>query len=263
MRVNKLRQLLNNGEPTVGTRIYNSWPFITELIGASGKYNYVEFLAEYAPYDVRDFENICTAAELWGMGSIIKLDFQNRAYVAQKALASGFEGVMWTDHMTAAEVEESLFFIHPDTPEDAGRFGRPTRRFALAGPGYMTMPDYVKSQHDIVNFFMIEKKEALDNIDEICSVKGVDVVQFGPSDFSMSMGWDPRVNQDDIKAAERRMIEAALKHGVRPRCEIQSAEAAKYYIDLGVKDFSLGDELGNNIKWWNSEGGIIHEILGK
>ena len=261
VRVNRMRERINQGLPLVGTRIYSVWPFITELIGSSGKYHYIEFLAEYAPYDVFDFENICTAAELWGMGSIIKLDFQNRAYVAQKAIASGFEGVMWTDHLTAKEVEESLWFIRADTPEDDGRMGRPTRRFALNSGGYMSMPDYVKSQREIVNLFMIEKKEALENIDEICSVKGVDIVQFGPSDYSMSMGWDPREKGEDIKAAERRMIEAALKHGVRPRCEIQSAAAAQYYIDLGVKDFCLGDELGNNNRWWNTEGGALGGML--
>ena len=42
------------------------------------------------------------------MGSMIKVDFQNRAYVAQKAMASGFQAVLLVDHKTPEEVKESI-----------------------------------------------------------------------------------------------------------------------------------------------------------
>ena len=41
---------------------------------------------------------------------------------------------------------------------------------------------------DSVRIFMIEKKEAVDSIEEICRIPGVDMIQFGPSDYSMSCG---------------------------------------------------------------------------
>lgn len=67
---------------------------------------------------------------------------------------------------------------------------------------------------------MIEKKETMDNIEEICSIPGVDLVQFGPSDYAMSMGKNKADIDEECKAAERKMIEVALKHGIQPRCEI-------------------------------------------
>ena len=51
MRRNLLRERLNAGKPTVGTHILSAWPTLVELIGHSKQYDYVEFTAEYAPFD--------------------------------------------------------------------------------------------------------------------------------------------------------------------------------------------------------------------
>jgi 4-hydroxy-2-oxoheptanedioate aldolase len=45
------------GKPTLGTRLHNSWPSVVEVIGHTGMFDYVEFLAEYAPYDAFTLEN--------------------------------------------------------------------------------------------------------------------------------------------------------------------------------------------------------------
>ena len=52
MRPNKFRELLAAGKPSVGTRVHSTWPSIVEVIGHTGKFDYVEFVAEYAPYDL-------------------------------------------------------------------------------------------------------------------------------------------------------------------------------------------------------------------
>jgi 2-keto-3-deoxy-L-rhamnonate aldolase RhmA len=260
MKTNHLRELLSQGLPSMGTRIENTWPVITEIVGSTGHFDYVEFVAEYAPFTHADMENIARAAELNNMSTLIKLDFQNRAYVAQKAMASGFQAILFTDHKTAAEVRESIHLVRPDTPQDQGRFGYPNRRWIGYKPHAPQM-EYAAMVRDTVLAFMIEKKEALDNIEEICSVPGVDMVQFGPSDFSMSNGWNASEHVDEFKAAERRMIEVALAHGVQPRCEIGSPEQAQYYMDLGVRHFCLGDELGNASRYWSQQGRALRNMV--
>ena len=67
MTENRLRQLLNEGKPSVSTRIWSTWPFYTECVGATGNYDYMEFVAEYAPFDQCDLENIARAAELYNI----------------------------------------------------------------------------------------------------------------------------------------------------------------------------------------------------
>ena len=259
MKDNKLRKMLNAGLPTVATRVWSTWPFMTEAVGDSGHYDYVEFVGEYAPFSQVDLENIVRAAELYNMGSMMKVDFQNRGYVAQKALASGFQGVLFTDHKTPDEVRETIHTISADVGS-GGRFGYPCKRWI----GYQPLcqpKQHIERINDIVIAFMIEKQEAVDNIDEICSIPGVDMVQFGPFDFSMNNGKDTTEYCDESFAAEKKMIETALKHGVHPRVELYGpASEAQRYIDLGVKHFCFGDEFINGIIPWVSAGKEMRKI---
>ena len=48
---NKIRKLINEGTPTVNTRIWSPWGTTAEAAAASGSFDYLEFLAEYVPYD--------------------------------------------------------------------------------------------------------------------------------------------------------------------------------------------------------------------
>lgn len=259
MKKNKLRYLLDHNLPTIGTRIWSTWPHITEAVGITGHFDYIEFVAEYAPFTQYDLENMCRAAELHNLSTMIKVDFQNRGYVAQKAMASGFQAILLTDHKTAEEVRESIHLLRPDTPEDGGRMGYPNKRWIGFQP-FNPQMEYAQMVRETVIAVMIEKKEAMDNIEEICAVPGVDMVQFGPSDYSMSQGWNTAEHVKECKEAEREMIRVALKHGVHPRCEIFSVEDAKYYIDLGVKHFCIGDEMKICLNYWQNVGGKMREL---
>ena len=57
----------------------------------------MEFVAEYGPFDLHDLDNLARAAELWDLGTMIKVDAENRAYVAQRAIGSGFGSVLFAD----------------------------------------------------------------------------------------------------------------------------------------------------------------------
>lgn len=253
MKENLIRKRLNEKKPTASTRMWSPWAFYTEVVGDSGNFDYVEFVAEYAPFAQADLENIARAAELYRMGSMIKVDFQNRAYVAQKAVASGFQAVLFADHHTPDEVRESIRFLKADSPEYGGRYGCPSRRF-IGSQIYIPQIEHAKRLNDVVAAFMIEKREAMENIEEICSIPGVDMVQFGPSDYSMSMGHNSADYREEWREAERRMIRTALKYSVRPRCEIQKPEEMQYYINLGVMDFSMGDQLKKLRELWFDDG---------
>jgi len=261
MKENKLRKLLNENKPSLGTRISSTWPVITEAVGASRNFDYIEFVAEYAPFSHYDLENIARAAELHGLSSMIKVDFQNKNYIAQKAIASGFQAINFTDIKNADEVREAISAVKADSPRYKGRFGYPNRRFIGYQP-YVTQQEHVERVNDIVLCFMIEKAEAMENIEEICSVPGVDMVQFGPSDYSMSKGWNMAEHIEECKAAERKMIEVAKKYGVEPRCEIYGDPTdVKYYLDLGVKHICFGDQIKVYTDFLNKDGKIMREIV--
>ncbi|MCI8429976.1 MAG: 2,4-dihydroxyhept-2-ene-1,7-dioic acid aldolase [Lachnospiraceae bacterium] len=260
MRENRIRRLLKEGKATVNTRIWSTWGTTAEAAAASGSFDYLEFLAEYAPFTLPELENFVRACELHDCGSMIKVDYQNRFYVAQKAIAMGFQAVLFTDHQTPEQVRETLCAVTPEAPQYGGRFGYPNARWLGYNPEPSQM-EYAAMNASSVKAFMIEKKEAVDHIEEICSVPGVDMVQFGPSDYCMSLGWNSSEHKTDWKAAEKHVIETALAHGVQPRVELYDPADAEEYIQMGVRHFCIGDEFDILKDYWSNVGGKMKNMV--
>ena len=259
MRRNKLRELLNEGKPTLGTHVHSTWPSVIEALGHTGIYDYVEFVGEYGPFDLHDLDNICRAVELFDMSSMIKVDQEPRGFIAQRAIGSGFQSVLFADCHTADEVRECVRISRPDTPEDGGTYGVGTRRFAYMG--YGGSPDYVQAIRDVVVVMMIEKKTAVEQLEEILEIDGVDMIQWGGSDYSMSVGLPGQHSHPDIKAAQKYVFETAIKMGVPPRAEIGSPDQARAYLDMGVRHFSIGTDISILYGWWKQNGEELRKVM--
>ena len=175
MRPNKLRELLKAGKPSVGTHVMTTSPDIVEMIGKTGLIDYIEFVAEYAPYSLVELDNFGRALELGGMSGMIKVDRENRGWVAQRAVGSGFQNVLFSDVHDAAEAEECVAIVRAESPQTGGHFGSADRRFASYGLESGS-PEYVQALEDSVVSLMIEKDEAVKNIEEIigCAGRGHD-----------------------------------------------------------------------------------------
>lgn len=260
MTSNKIRELISAGKPTVNTRLWSRWGTTAEAAACSGSFDYLEFLAEYAPYTLPELENFVRACELHDVGSMIKVDWQNRFFVAQKAVAMGFQAVLFTDHENADQVSETLYNINPEHPKYSGRFGFPNARWIGYNPK-LSQNDYTEMCASCVKAFMIEKKAAVDNIEAICSLPGVDMIQFGPSDYCMSLGVEAAETKAEWKKAEMHCIEVALAHGVRPRVELYDPKDAAEYIKMGVKDFCIGDEFAILKNYWTNVGGEMRNMV--
>jgi len=75
--------------------------------------------------------------------------------------------------------------VRSERPDAGGVHGYGMRRSV----GYVrTAPSLGETMDDIVIAIMVEKTGAMDNLEKILSVPGVDMVQFGPSDYSISYG---------------------------------------------------------------------------
>ena len=187
MRPNLLRQLIRDGESSVGTHLMSSWPNVIEMAGRSGCIDYVEFVAEYAPYDLYALENFGRTVELFShMTSMIKVEQGARTYLAPRAIGAGIQNVLFADIRSTADVEECVAAVRADTPETGGTYGASDRRIAGFREGDSLA--YVQALEDVVVALMIEKEDAVANLEQLLAVRGVDMVQFGASDFSMSVG---------------------------------------------------------------------------
>lgn len=259
MRPNKLRQLLNENKPSISTHIHTVWPSVVEAIGHTGAYDYIEFVAEYAPYTLHDLDNLCRAAELYNVGMMIKVDYDTHQFVGQRAIGSGFQSILFADCHNVEEARHCILSVKPDTLADGGNFGVGMRRHAYMG--YGGGPEYVQALRDTVIMLMIEKKGAVDQLDEILALPGLDMIQWGGADYTMNINKAGQRGSAEIREVEKYVLETALKKGVQPRAEIGSPEDAEFYLNLGVRHFCIGTDIAVLFQWFKNNGEALRRLV--
>src|SRR4029078_2118260 len=149
-----------------------------------------------------------------------------RTYLTIRAIGSGIQNVLFADPRSVRDVEECVRAVRAEAPHAGGRHGVGMRRdvgFVLEGG----TPAFVRALDDAVAALMIEKGPAVENLEARLAVPGVDMVQFGPADYSMSIGLAGQFGHPRVREAERYVIETALKRGIAPRAEITITEEAR------------------------------------
>jgi 4-hydroxy-2-oxoheptanedioate aldolase len=110
-----------------------------------------------------------------------------------------------------------------------------------------SMVDYVKTANDqTITFIQIESKTAVENLDSIVSVPGVDAVFIGPADLSLSYGGDPVMNYEDPDARERhiRIIEGCHEHGVKVLMLAPTPQMFERAVEWGADLITVAFEAG-------------------
>jgi 2-keto-3-deoxy-L-rhamnonate aldolase RhmA len=262
LRKNRLRELLNEGAPSLGTHVLSTWPTITEIVGQTGAWDYVEFVAEYAPWTMHDLDNLGRVTELYpNFTAMIKVEQDTRGHLAMRAIGSGIQNLLFADVRTPEDALRCVQSVRPEHPDHGGLHGVGMRRDArtVLYPGSEL---WIQSLVDSVVVLMIEKKSAVENLDAILAVKGVDMVQFGPSDYAMSIGLSRTGDGNLIWETEKYVIESAIKHGVHPRAEIRDSSGAERYLELGVRHFCVGHDVRVLHDYWTKEGAAMRDLLG-
>ena len=123
-------------------------------------------------------------------------------------------------------------------PRGPRSFG-PVRALLYAGQ------DYPQHANDtIVSFAMIETAQALDNLDSILSVEGLDAVYIGPSDLSLSLGCKPTFDDVDPPVAQAidHILERAKAHGLVAGIHNGSPEAARARVAKGFRFVTVSSD---------------------
>ena len=122
---------------------------------------------------------------------------------------------------------------------------RGTRSFGPVRAAMVMGADYPSAANDhIVRFAMIETAQALDNLDAILSVEGLDAIYVGPSDLSLSLGCKPQFDDVDPPAAQAiaHIIERAKAHGIVAGIHNGLPRVAQARIAMGYRFVTLSSD---------------------
>ena len=154
----------------------------------------------------------------------------NEPSIIMKFLDAGAYGIIVPMIETKEDAEKAVWAMR--YPPQGMRSSGPFRAALYGGPGYQD-----ECNEQLVLALMIETPKALENLDEIASVPGVDALYIGPSDLSQALGLGPRYNADNPLHAETelKIRDAALRHGKIPGVHTNGAALTNRYISEGFK----------------------------
>ena len=191
---------------------------------------------------------------------MIKVEQDTRGHLAMRAIGAGIQNMLFADVRTPEEARQCIRGVRAEHPTYGGLHGvgmrRDVRTVVEGGS-----EAFVQALADAVIVLMIEKKEAVENFEAILDVEGVDMVQFGPSDYSMSIGMPGQGSHERVREAERYVIETAHKRGIPARAEIRDADGAGRYLEMGVRHFCVGWDVVMLHNWFTEQGKAMRAVL--
>lgn len=202
---NHLHDLLTNGGLALGAQLrFGSAP-IAELFAAAG-FDFIVIDGEHAPQTPVGIQSQLQAVNGYPCTPIVRFG-RNDPDEIRLALDMGAGGVLVPLLKTAAEVE-ALVRSCQYPPEGTRSYG-PSRAYRFGFD-----EDYFpRSDPKLVTMIIIETAEAVDNIDEILAVDGLDTFVMGPADLSVALGVPMQMDHPKVEEATEKVLDAARRAG--------------------------------------------------
>ncbi len=205
MRGSRLRERFAAGGPAFAGWCAIGNPYSAELLGHSGL-DVVVVDLQHGPYYLDAAVPMLQALSSTGampMARCSGLDFAE----INKLLDAGAYGIICPMIDSAAQAAELVAATR--YPPAGRRSYGPTRGFLYGGADYFQHAD-----RTITTLAMIETPGAVDALDDICAVDGLDGVFIGPSDLSLALGAAPvpRWDAEPLAGAIDRILAAARRH---------------------------------------------------
>ena len=234
-RANRVRELWAAGKPVI-----NSWcsipsSFSAEVMAHAGWDSLVVDM-QHGMIDYQMMVTMLQGISTTDTTPMVRVPWNDPAHI-QKALDAGAYGIVCPMINNRAEAEK---FVGSMRYAPVGyRSSGPIRAALYGGADY-----HAKANDIVVAFGMIETQEALDKLDEILSVKGLDAVYIGPSDLSISLGYAPGGDKPDewMMTALKKVLDGCKRHKVQPGIHCGAPAYAKKMIEMGFTFVTVGGD---------------------
>ena len=201
---NLLKEKLQRGDEVIGTFVTLPHPDVTEVLSRIG-FDWLLIDGEHAVTGLETMTVMLQAMNGSNCTPIVRPQW-NDIVVIKRILDLGAHGVLvpWVNTREQAEYAVRACKYPPK-----GLRGYGPRRAGLFDPDYM-----YTANDEVMVIVQIETREAVNNVDEILAVDGVDACYVGPFDLSLSYGFvQPKWDDPEYLAAFDRVLEAADKAG--------------------------------------------------
>jgi len=252
---NRLKETLEEGKLAVGSCVYSSSSALVELMGYCGL-DFCRIDNEHSWRRDESAESMVRAAVISGVVPLLRIDHDKD--VIRKALEIGAGGILIPHVITPEEVEDVVSAVKfpPRGIRGMGSLNFSGRWGTVGAKEFIRWSD----EEQLVGV-MIEDIRAMEHVDKIMAVDGLDYVLFGASDFSVSIGHPGEGSHPKVMEALRETVKAADRHGVYV-CKgvgYPWVENARKFVEMGCHMIELGHDATILRAIWSRKG---EEIRG-
>lgn len=236
LQTNKLKARLREGQTVFGLLGSLPLPLMAEMIGYAG-YDFVILDLEHVGTNPETLENQIRAAECAGLTALVRVPSAAPDTIL-RVLDAGALGVVVPHVRNRSEAEAAVAACRYHPLGGRGISGGRTTGF-----GRIDLPSYFeRANREILVVAMIEDREGVEQIDDIVSVPGLDMVLEGAIDLSQSYGVPGDAQHPEVQEALQHIAAACRARGI-PFCAIpRQPEQYERWQEEGVRAFLLGDD---------------------
>lgn len=234
---NRFKAALREGRQQIGLWCSLASPISTEVVAGAG-FDWLLLDMEHSPNDLRDIYGQLQAMAEGTASAVVRVPGDDPVTI-KRILDAGAQSLMIPNVDDAAQARRVVAATRyapngirgfSQAPR-AARFGR--------------IPDYhARCEAEIAVLVQVESRRALDNLDEIAAVEGVDGVFVGPGDLSTSLGYLGRQNHADVVAVIEDTIRRIRAAGKAAGILTANEELALRYAKAGTVFTAIGSDLG-------------------
>jgi 4-hydroxy-2-oxoheptanedioate aldolase len=235
MRENRLRRLWRDDQAAVNGWLAIPDGFAAETMAHQG-WDTLTIDLQHGVIDYQKMVTMLQAVSTTPTVPIVRVPWLEPG-ILMKTLDAGAYGVI-CPMVNTREDAQKLVAWTTYAPKGTRSFG-PVRALLYSGA------DYAQHANDtIVRFAMIETAQALDNLDSILSVEGLDAVYIGPSDLSLALGCKPQFDDVDPPVAQaiEHILQRAQAHGLKAGVHNGRPDVALARIAMGFRFVTVGSD---------------------
>jgi 4-hydroxy-2-oxoheptanedioate aldolase len=235
MRENRLRTLWHNDRAAVNGWLAIPSAFAAEVMAHQG-WDTLTVDMQHGVLDYQAMVSLLQAISTTPTVPLVRVPWLEPGII-MKSLDAGAYGVICPMINTRDDAARLVAYSHY-APQGCRSFG-PVRALLYGGADYPQ-----EANRTIVGFAMIETAQALDNVDDILSVEGLDAIYIGPSDLSLALGCKPVFDDVDPKAAAAidHILARARHHGVAAGIHNGRTDVALARVAKGFRFVTVGSD---------------------
>jgi len=235
----RINEKLANGGILYGTHVFCGAPPLTECLAQIG-FDLLWIDMEHTAIGIESLQNNLIAARAGGTPAIVRIPW-NEKVLAKPVLDMGPDGIIFPDIRTAGEARAAVSAC--EYPPNGERGYGPLRALNYGG---IDKTDYVdRLYRRTQRFLQIEHIDAVDNLEEIAAVEGVDGYIVGPNDLSGSAGHIGRYDHPDMTQIYDRIGEVMRNHGKLFGVSLgYDPDIMSEWLERGAKMIFSGNDVG-------------------